>query len=326
MHRRHIVLAGAAAALALSAGGAAAQGAGANGYPSRPIRIIVPFPAGTSPDSVVRLVGDKLSQAWGQPVIIENRAGAAGAIGAEAVAVSPADGYTMLYTVSSVMEINPHVYANLRYKPLTDFTPVIQAVTVPYVLCASPSAPFNDMRELVEYAKRHPGTINYASYGVGSQTQVAVEMWSKQLGIKLNHIPYASNPAADLMSGVVSLLLEPSTTAIPLVKSNKVKAIAVSSEQRIASLPAVPPASDYAPGLQTIAWQGMFLPKSAPAAVVAKLNGELVRILALPDVRARLTDLGLFAAGGNAEELAARVATGHATWGRAIKELDIKLQ
>ncbi len=295
-------------------------------YPSKPIKIVVPFPAGTSPDTLARLLADKLSQAWGQPVLVDNRAGAAGGIGAEAVAGSPADGYTILYTVSSVMEINPHVYATLRYNPLTDFMAVAQVVTVPYVLCATPAAPFNTLSELVEYAKRNPGKIDYASYGVGSQTQVAVEIWAKQLGIKLNHIPYASNPSADLMSGVVSLLLEPSTTAIPLIKGNKVKAIAVSSEQRIASLPNVPSASEFMRGIETISWHGLFVPKATPPGVVAKLNTEMVRILALPDVRARLADLGLFPAGGSAADLIAKLAAGHASWGRAIKELNIKLQ
>lgn len=323
MKRRDMILKAVASAAALSSGGVLAQG---QTYPSRPIKIVVPFPAGTSPDAISRLLADKLSQAWGQPVYIENRAGAAGAIGAEAVSTSAADGYTMLYTVSSIMEINPHVYANLRYNPLTDFASIIQTTTIPYVLCATPTAPFSNMRELVDYAKRNPGVINYASYGVGSQTQVAVEMWSKRLGIQLNHIPYASNPATDLMSGAVSLLLEPATTAIPLIKGNKVKAIAVSGEQRIATLPNVAPASDYMAGLQTISWHGMFLPKGAPANVVEKLNGEIARILALPDVRARFLDWGLSSAGGTPEELTGRVAAGHATWGRAIKELGIKLQ
>ena len=323
MKRRTLLQTAAAAGAAWTTHGAWAQAAP---YPTRPIKVVVPFPAGTSPDTVARLIGDKLGQAWGQPMLVDNRAGAAGGIGAEMVATSPPDGYTLLLTVSSVMTINPHVYNALRYKPLTDFAPITQLLTVPYVLCASPNAPFNTMAELVAHAKANPGSLNYASYGVGSQTQVAVEIWSKQLGIQLNHVPYATNPTTDLMAGVVSLLLEPSTTAIPLIKGNKIKAIGVSSEVRLPGLPNVPALSEYQAGLQTTAFHGLFAPHGTPAAIVARLNTEVVRILALPDVRARLADLGLIPGGGTPDALAARVNTDYVSWGRAIRELNIKLQ
>ncbi|MES2510222.1 MAG: tripartite tricarboxylate transporter substrate-binding protein [Pseudomonadota bacterium] len=325
MKRRNIVLSTLATAAALAVGMAASP-AFAQAWPSKPVKLVVPFPAGTSPDTTARLVGDKLSQMWGQPVLVDNRTGAAGGIGAELVKTSPADGYTVLFTVSSVITINPHVYAALRYNPLTDFTGVASVATIPYVLIATPAAPFNNLAELAEAAKRKPGGIDYASYGVGSQTQVAVEMWSKQMGIKLNHVPYAANPSADLMGGTVSLLFDPATTAIPLVKANKVKAIAVSSEQRLAALPNVPTASEFIPGAVSTAWHGMFVPKATPPAVISKINADVLKVLAMPDVRSRISDLGLLTGSGSAEDLNTKVVAEHASWGRAIRELNIKLQ
>jgi tripartite-type tricarboxylate transporter receptor subunit TctC len=294
-------------------------------WPAKPIRVVVPFPAGTSPDTVGRLIGEKLTAMWGQPVLIDNRAGAAGGIGAELVAAAPPDGYTALLTVSSVITINPHVYASLRYQPL-EFVPVTQVLTVPYVMIAPPSAPYSTMAELVEAARRKPGSIDYASYGVGSQTQVAVEIWAQQAGIRLNHVPYATNPTADLMGGVTGLLMEPSTTAIPLVKGGRVKALAVTSDTRLPALPQVPAAGEFRPGLASVAWHGIFVPKNTPPAVAQKFNADTVRVLALPEVRARLSELGLLVAGSTPDELAQRMQSEHAAWGRAVRELGIKLQ
>ncbi|MES1979168.1 MAG: tripartite tricarboxylate transporter substrate-binding protein [Pseudomonadota bacterium] len=326
MTRRKIILSTIAATVTLAISMGAHPAFAQAAWPNKPVKLVVPFPAGTSPDTTARLVGDKLSQMWGQPVLVDNRAGAAGGIGAENVKQSPADGHTVLFTVSSVITINPHVYATLRYNPLTDFTGVATVAIIPYVLIATPAAPFNNLAELAEAAKRKPGGIDYASYGVGSQTQVAVEMWSKQMGIKLNHVPYATNPSADLMGGTVSLLFDPATTAIPLIKGNKVKAIAVSSEQRLAALPNVPTASEFIPGAVSTAWHGMFVPKGTPPAVIAKVNADVLKVLAMPDVRSRITDLGLLVGSGSAEDLNTRVVAEHASWGREIRNLNIKLQ
>lgn len=325
MKRRDLVLKSTAVIATAMLPQAYSFGQSAN-YPNKPIRWVIPFAAGSSPDVVARIIGDKLSQAWGQPVLVENRIGAAGGIAADYVARSPADGYTMLFPVASVMTITPHINLALKYQPLTDFRAVIQPAIIPYVLCATPNAPFNSMAELVTEAKRNPGSINYASAGIGSQLHVATEMWSKQLGIKLNHIPYAGNPEADLMAGVVSLYLSPATTAVQLVKSGKIKAIGVSTERRIPALPNVPALSEFMPGLSTVAWHGIFTPKGTPSEIIAKMNTEVQRILALPDVRSKLADMGLLVGGGSSEEFGANVASEYAAWGRAIRELNIKLQ
>jgi tripartite-type tricarboxylate transporter receptor subunit TctC len=323
MKRRDLVVSSATAALAALWPASPVFG---QAFPNRPVRFVVPFPAGTSPDVVARIISDKLAPVLGQPVLIENRAGAAGGIAADFVARSPADGHTMLFAVASVMTITPHVNKELKYQPLTDFHAVVQPAIIPYVLCASPNAPFNTMAELVAEAKKKPGGINYASAGIGSQLHVAIEIWSKQLGIKLNHIPYSASADADLMAGLVSLILNPATNAVQLVKAGKIKAIAVSTERRLPSLPNVPTASEFMPGLSTVAWHGVFAPKGTPAAVIAKVNTEVLRIMALPEVSSRLADMGLLIGGGSPEEFGAAVATEHAAWGRAIRELNIKLE
>lgn len=295
-------------------------------YPAKPIRIVVPFAAGISPDVVGRIVADKLSQSWKQPVIVDNRPGASGMIGAEAVAASTPDGYTLLLAVTSVMAINPHVYSKLRYNALADFVPVSELLTVPYVLVASPQAPFGNLKELVEYARRNPGKVDYASLGVGTQPHMAMEVWQKRLGIRLNHVSYKGSPAADLMGGIVSLYLDPAPTAIPLVQARKLKALAASGRKRIAVLPDVPTATEFQRELETTAWQGVFAPKGTPPAIVNRLGSELARIVALPDVRQKLVDFGLDPTGTPPAGMAASLAADHAYWGKVVRDLGVRLE
>lgn len=327
MKRRNVLVAGAlAGSLALS--GAWAQTAA---YPNRPIKIIVPFAAGISPDVVARLIGDKLAQALGQPIIIDNRPGAGGMIGAEAAAAAPADGYNLFFTVKSVMAIAPHVYLNARYNPLRDFKAVTQILIVPHVLTAAPNVPYNNMKELVDYAKRNPGKIDFASVGVGSQPHVALEAWAARTGMKLNHVPYKTNPSTDVMSGVVSLSVEASTTAIPLIQGGKVKALAISGAERIPSLPNVPTLTEFSPtldpnGVIGNSWHGIFAPAGTPDEIVNRLNVEIVKIVKMPEVQARLRSLGLTPTGTPASTLSAAVVSDHAYWGQLVRELNIKVE
>lgn len=314
-----------AAGTLAGAGSMPALAAPADDFPNKPVRIIVPFAAGISPDIVARLIGDKLGQIWKQPVLIENKPGAAGAIGAEAAAGSLPDGYTLFLSVTSVMAINSHVYTKLRYNSITDFMPVSHLLTVPYVLTASPLAPFNNLKELVAYAKQKPEQVNYASLGPGSQSHVAVEVWQKKLGIQFTHIPYKTSPLSDLIAGNVMLYMDPSTTAIPLVQEKKVKAIAVSSAQRISQLPNVPSVNEYQPGLDTTAWQGIFVPKGTPQPIVDKLSAQIVRVVAMPDVQKRMIELGLQPSGTPPAKLASSLNADYAYWGRVIRELGVKL-
>lgn len=315
---------GAAAALALPAWGQA-------GYPNKPLKVIVPYAPGISPDVVARVISDKLAQALGQPVIIDNRAGAGGMIGAEAAAALPNDGYNLFYTVKGVMAIAPHLYTQAKYNPLRDFKPVTEVLIVPHIITARPDAPFNTMAEMVAYAKANPGKLNYASAGVGSQPHVALEAWARRLGIKLTHVPYKTNPSPDVMSGVVDMYLEASTTAIPSIQGRRIKALAVSGAQRVAALPDVPTMTEYNAeldpnGVIGNSWHTFFVPAGTPDAIVNRLNTEIVKVVKMPEIQARLHSLGLTPTGTPASTVAAGMAADHAYWGKLIAELGIKVE
>jgi tripartite-type tricarboxylate transporter receptor subunit TctC len=315
---------GVAAAVALPAWSQA-------GFPNKPIKVIVPYAAGISPDVVARVIGDKLSQAIGQPVLVDNRAGAGGMIGAEAAATMPPDGYNLFYTVKGVMAIAPHLYPNAKYNPLRDFKAITEVLVVPHIITATPGAPYNTMAEFVAYAKANPGKINYASAGVGSQPHVALEAWARRLGIKLTHIPYKTNPSPDVMSGVVNMYLEASTTAIPSIQGKRIKALAVSGAERIPALPDVPTMTEFNPeldpnGVIGNSWHTFFAPAGTPDALVARLNTEIVRIVKLPEIQARLRSLGLTPTGTPAESVNAGMAADHAYWGKLIADLGIKVE
>lgn len=302
-----------------------------SGYPNKPLKLIVPYAAGISPDVIARLIGEKLNQGLGQPMIIENRAGAGGMIGAEAAAVMPADGYNLFYTVKGVMAIAPHLYLNAKYNPLKDFKAISQVLIVPHILTATPNAPFNTMAEMVDYAKRNPGKIDYASAGIGSQPHVALEAWARRLGIKLTHIPYKTNPSPDVMSGVVSLYLEASTTAIPSILGKRIKALAVSGAERIPSIPDVPTMTEFNPeldpnGVIGNSWHTFFVPAGTPDEIVNKLNTEIVKVVKSPEIQTRLRSLGLTPTGTPAAAVNSGLAADFAYWGKLIGELGIKLE
>ncbi len=326
MKRRELLTQAAAAAASLAIPHALAQ---TGSYPNRPIKLVVPFPAGVSPDVVARLIGDKLGAALGQPILVDNKPGAGGMIGAVAAATTPADGYTLFFSVKATHAIAPNVYRDAKYNPPRDFKAVSQILQVPHVLTATPKAPYNNMKELVEYAKKNPGKIDFASLGVGSQPHVALEVWSQKLGIKLNHVPYKTNPSPDVMSGVVSLSVEASTTAIPLIKTGKVKALGISGAQRIPALPDVPTMTEFDASMDVngaigSSWHGIFAPTGTPNEITARLNTEIVKIVKLPEIQARLIELGLTPTGTSAAALDAVANSDYAFWNKVINDLGIK--
>jgi tripartite-type tricarboxylate transporter receptor subunit TctC len=326
--RRTLMSATAAAASSLLLPAALSQ---TPAYPNKPIKMIVPYAAGISPDIVARLIGNKLSIALGQPIIIDNRPGAGGMIGAEFSAAAPGDGYNLFFTVKGVMAIAPHLYPNAKYNALKDFKAVSQILLVPHIITATPNAPYNTLKEMVEYAKKNPGKINFASAGVGSQPHVALEAWAKRMGIKLNHIPYKSNPGPDVMSGVVDIYLEASTTAIPSIQAGKIKALAVSGSERIPTLPNVPTVTEFGGNLDPNgvignSWHGIFTPITTPDDIVNKLNAEIIKVVNMPDIQARLKSLGLTPTGTNAATLSNGAASDFAYWGALIKELGITVE
>jgi tripartite-type tricarboxylate transporter receptor subunit TctC len=328
MKRRTLLSATAAAASTLVLPAAQSQ---SNAYPNKTIKMIVPYAAGISPDIVARLIGNKLGIALGQAIIIDNRPGAGGMIGAEFAAAAPGDGYNLFFTVKGVMAIAPHLYPNAKYNALKDFKAISQILLVPHIITATPNAPYNNLKEMVEYAKKNPDKINYASAGVGSQPHVALEAWAKRMGIKMNHIPYKSNPGPDVMSGVVDIYLEASTTAIPSIQAGKIKALAVSGSERIPTLPNVPTVTEFGGNLDPNgvignSWHGIYTPASTPDDIVNKLNTEIVKIVNMPDIQARLRFLGLTPTGTNAATLASGAASDYAYWGALIKELGITVE
>ena len=329
MQRRHALQAAAGIAAATALPRAFAQASGP--WPNRPLKLIVPFPAGISPDVVARLIGDRLAQAIGQPVVIDNRPGAGGMIGAEAAAAAPADGYNLFFPVKSVMAIAPHVYTTAKYKPLKDFRAVTQILVVPHIITATPNAPYRTLQEMVDYARKNPGKIDYASLGVGSQPHVALEAWARRLDIKLTHIPYKTNPAPDVMSGTVSLYLEASTTAIPSIQAGKVRGLVVSGKDRVSTVPDIPTMTEYRADLDPNgvignSWHGVFAPAGTPDEIVARLNTELVKIVKMPEVQARLQSLGLTPTGTSAAMLATAMAGDYDYWGKLVHELDVKVE
>ena len=327
MNRRLLLTSAGAGALMLAAPALRAQSA----YPNRPIKMIVPHAPGTSPDVVARLVGDKLGQALGQAVVVENRLGAGGMIGAEVAAASPADGYSVLFTVKGVLAIGPHIHTNAKYNALRDFKAVSQILLVPHIITATPGAPYNTMREFVDYAKRYPGKIDYASAGIGSQPHVAFETIASRLGIRLNHIPYKTSPSVDVMSGVVSLYLEASTVAVPSIKGGKIKALAISGIERIASLPDLPTLTEFDASLDPNgvvghSWHGVFVPANTSDDIVTRLNAEIVKIVNAPEMQSRLRALGLRPTGTPAAALTAELASDFAYWAQLVREVGVKAE
>jgi tripartite-type tricarboxylate transporter receptor subunit TctC len=304
---------------------------GQAGYPDRPIRVILPYAAGVSPDIVARLVAERLTPALGRPVIIDNRPGAGGMIGAEVAATLPPDGYNLLFTVKGVMAIVPHVYRDAKFNSLKDFKAVTEILQVPHLIVATNKAPYSSMKELVEYAKRNPGKINYASNGTGSHPHVGMETVANKLGIQLTHVPYKTAPGPDVIAGVVDLFFEASTTAIPSIKGGRIKALATSGPERIPALPDLPTLTEFRSDLDPNgatgnSWHAIFAPGATPDAIVTRLNTEIVKIVKTQDMQNRLRDFGLTPTGTSAEHLSKQLAADFAYWEKIVRDLGVKVE
>jgi tripartite-type tricarboxylate transporter receptor subunit TctC len=297
----------------------------AQAYPSRFIRMIIPFPAGTSPDVVMRIASPHLSQMWGQQLVIENRTGASGNIGAQLAATAPADGHTVLYTVNSVICANPHMFSKLQFDPLKAFAPVSQVVNLGYVLVARNGLPAKNLQELIAAAKAQPGKLTYSSAGAGVGTHIVMELFLGMTGTRMLHIPM-STPALNAVYGnETDLTMTPNTTGIPAAKSGKARALGVSLPKRLDSLPDVPAIAEVVPGFEGDAWHGLFVPAGTPAAVIDRLAADFAKVLAIPDVRKKLIDIGLDPIGNSPAEFAAIVRRDHEKWGQVIRNANIKL-
>ena len=300
---------------------ALAQGAPAQ-YPAKPIRLVVPFPAGESVDATARLVGQSWSAALGQQIVVDNRGGAGGTIGSEAVARSAPDGYTLLWGNSGPLAIGPGLYKKLGYDVTKDFAPVSLVATLPFVLFASPMLPANSAGELVEYAKAHPGEINFGSTGVGSGLHLIAELFKTEAGIRIVHVPYKGVAQAlpEIMSGKVQIAFNTIPAFLPHVKAGRLKALMITADSRSPLLPEVPTAPEAGlPGVLGTGWHAVVAPAGTPRDIVGKLNQTLAATLAAPDMRNALVAQGAQPVGGSPEELRAFMQDEAKKWARVIE-------
>ena len=306
--------------LALAAFQAAAQD-----YPSKTVRLVNPFPAGGPLDLLGRLLSERLGSSLGKPVIVENKPGAAGNIGAAEVAKAPADGHTLLLTLFSIVTSNPHLYERLPFDPLKDFAPVTALATSDGALIAHPSVPASSVAELIAYAKANPGKLNYSSAGKASPGHLTAEYFGRRNDVVLTHVPYKGNAEAirGVLSGETQLMFTPTTGALALIKAGKLKAIAVYLTERIDELPGVPPLAGF--DVKTLPfWYGLLAPAGTPQPIIARLHADTVKALREPSVEERLRAGRIFVVGNTPAEFAAMMRADNAAWGRVIRETGIK--
>jgi len=296
--------------------------AAAQAYPAKPIRLVVPFPPASGADILARAVGTKLTERWGQQVLVDSRPGASGVIAAEIVLNSPADGYTLMLGTSSSHAINVSLRQKLPYDPLRDFSPVSLVARVPMLVMAHPSLPVKNAKELIAFARARPGQLNFGTAGNGTTAHLAGELFKSMARVDIVHVPYRGSPQAllDAVSGQVSLAIAPTLTGLPQVNSGRLRALAVTTPKPSAIAPEVPTLAEAGlPGYEATLWYGLFAPAGTARENVARLSGEVVAILALTDVRESLKQQGAEPAGNSPEEFAAFVKSEIAKWAEVVK-------
>jgi tripartite-type tricarboxylate transporter receptor subunit TctC len=297
-------------------------------WPQKPVKIIVPFAPGGASDLMPRLVGDKLSGIWSQPVVIENRPGAAGNLGMEVGAKSPPDGYTLLSAPNGNMVVNPHMYSKLAYDVFKDLAPVTRISAVQNVLVVNPEVPAKSMKELIALARAKPGTLNFSSPGNGSQAHVAVELLKLRLGLDMVHVPYQGvGPAIkDLLGGRINVMVAQVPSALPHIKADKLRALGVASAMPLAALPGVPTIAAEAglPGFEAVSWYAVMAPAGTPREVISKIQSDIAKVLQMADVREKLAGMGAEPSGESPEALAARIKTEYDAWGEVVRKAGIK--
>ncbi len=297
-------------------------------YPAKPIRWIIPYPTGGTSDFLARLIGQKLTEAWKQPVLVDNRSGANGNIGTELAAKAPPDGYTLLL-VASTFTINPAVYPSLAFDTEKDFAPVTTLLWQPYLLSVHPSLPVTTVKQLIELARARPGAIDYGSGGVGNATHIAGERFASMAGVKLNHVPYRGvGPSITaLLAGEVQLLYASSVAVQPFVKSGRMKVLAVTGSKRIAQMPAVPTVSEAGvPGYIEGNWQAVLVPSKTPRPIVNRLSQELVRIVKTPEISAQIMQVGADVIASTPDETGALIRNDLKKYSDVVKRLNIKVE
>ena len=294
----------------------------AQAWPTKPVKMVVPFAAGGATDVVARLLAQKLSEAWGQSVVVENRAGAGGNIGADAVAKSPPDGYTVLMASGSIVTANPHMYKTLTYDPARDLVAITNVATGPQVIAVATSVPARDLREFIAYAKANPKKVNFGSAGVGTQTHLAAENFAFSAGIDMTHVPYKGESAAitDLIGGQIQLVTPNFGAAVAFIRDGKIRALAITSRERNAQLADVPAASEVLPGFENAGWFGLLAPAGTPREVIDKIQRDSAKVLLSDDFRGKLAQQGMVPVANTPAEFAAAIREESARWERVIRE------
>ncbi len=294
----------------------------AQSWPAKPVRIIVPFPPGQAADIITRAIGERLSPALGQQVIVDNRPGAGAALGTELAAKAVPDGYTLLAGGSAALAINPHLYPKLGYDTLRDFAPVTQLVSIPMVFVVTPTLPAKNVQEFIRLAKQKPGEINYGSSGNGSTSHLVSAVFASQAGITLTHVPYKGSVQAltDLMAGQVMLVADTVPVTLSLVNAGKLRAIGVSTAKRIPHMPNLPTLDEQGlKGYDLQTWTSIVAPAATPVPILDRVSAEVMKIIATPDVNKRLTDMGFVAVGNTREQFGAFLKREYAAWQKAVQ-------
>jgi len=301
----------------------------AHAFPTKPVRIIVAFPPGGGTDIVARLIAPRLTEAWGQPVVVENRAGASGTIGTEAAARADADGHTLFMATMGNMTANQHLYPKMAVDPLRAFAPITKVVDVHFVFMANPALPAASVQEVIALAKQKPGEIPYSSSGPGGAPHLAMELFSRQAGVKLTHVPYkGSGPGmTDLLGGRVMMTMDSLLQGLPQIKAGKLKALAVLGPKRSTLLPEVPTMAEAGvAGYALTNWFGLLAPAGTPKDVVLKLNTDILQVLKLPEINSKIADMGADVVGNSPEEFGAAMRAESAQWAEIIKSANIKAE
>src|SRR5215831_833544 len=291
-------------------------------YPAKPVRIICPFPPGGATDIVTRLVAQKLNEAWGQQILVDNRGGAGGNIGGELAAKSPPDGYTLFMTSGSIVTANQHIYRKMPFNPEKDLVPITNVASGPQVLTIHPSFPAKSIKELIVLAKAKPGSMTFGSAGVGSQTHLAAENFLYAAAIDAVHIPYKGEGPAlvDLVAGQYIFATPNLSAAIGFVQQGRLRALGVTSRQRATQLKDVPAIAETLPGFENLGWFGLMAPAGTPKAVIDRVHGDTVKALAGADLRRRFEDIGMAPVGNTPDEMAKAIREETQRWAKVVKE------
>jgi len=300
---------------------------GQQAYPNKPVRIIVPYPPGGTADIVGRTIAEKLGVIWGQSVIVENRAGAGGTIGVDSAAKAAPDGYTMVLGVTGPLTIAPGINAQLAYDPLRDLVPITLVAAVPSLIAVHPSVPARDLKELIALAKSQPGKLSFASAGTGTSVHIAGELLKSMAGVDILHVPYKGGVPAlnDLMGGQVSMIIENMPQLLPQVRAGKIRALAVTTQQRSSAISDLPAVAEVLPGYEATTWFGLLAPAKTPQEIVRKVQSDVAKIGLLPDVKERFTGLGADVIASTPEAFASHLRSELVRFSKVIKEANIKV-